>query len=435
MSNARRNWVLFLSAGVFLGITSGMYDSTFNNYLSDVFSMSASTRGWLEFPREFPGVSIALVSMLLGFLPETRMAALAVAVWALGLAGLAFFTSGFSVLVVWMMLWSLGTHLYLPLSQAIGVSVAEHDRVGKRLGDFAGANTAAIIAGAGFVMVGSRFFGVSYQVIFGLAAFFAVFAALAFFLMRIRSARSDASDAGDTGPSLAPGPGLRSGKRLVLKRKYGLFYALSVLYGARKQVFLTFGPWVLIKVFEQPASTIALLWIISSALGIAFKPMLGRLVDALGERKILMAEAMALVLVCLGYCTGGTARPLGINIGLYLACACFVVDQLLVAVGIARTTYLNKIADTPADLTPTLAMGISMDHVVSMSVPTLGGLLWQAAGYRYVFFAAACVALMNLFIASKIRIHEEIGTHEGAESGSPGGYLLVSHTTTNKPVP
>ena len=413
MSSMQRNWLLFLSAGIFLGVTGGMYDSTFNNYLNDVFKMSASTRGWLEFPREFPGVSIVFVSMLLGFLPETKMASLAVAMWAVGLAGLAFFASGFSMLVVWMMLWSIGTHLYMPLSQAIGVSVAEKGKVGRYLGNFAGANTAAVIAGAGFIMIGNRFLGVGYRSIFGLAALSTSLAAIAFLLMKIQPSRDDNS----------PAPASPPRRRLVLKRKYGLFYVLNVLYGARKQVFLTFGPWVLIKIFGQPASTIALLWIISAILGILFKPILGRLVDSLGERKILMGEAVVLILICLGYCTGDGVRLWGMNIGLYLVCACFVLDQLMMAVGIARTTYLNKIADTPADLTPTLAMGISMDHVVSMSVPALGGLLWQKMGFEYVFLAAACVAFMNLFAASRIRVPAtpgEVEAPEGIEKTAVG---------------
>lgn len=121
---------------------------------------------------------------------------------------------------------------------------------------------------------------------------------------------------------------------------------------------------------------------------------------------MLMGEAATLVLVCMGYASAGTiaARLAGIDLGLCLVYACFVADQLLMAVGIARTTYLHKIIEAPADFTPSLALGISVDHVVSMVVPALGGMLWAAPGYQWVFLAAAAVALVNLVVASRVRV-------------------------------
>ncbi|MEW5867571.1 MAG: hypothetical protein AB1774_12065 [Bacillota bacterium] len=141
---------------------------------------------------------------------------------------------------------------------------------------------------------------------------------------------------------------------------------------------------------------------------------MGRLVDSWGERKILMAEAAILILVCLGYASAGGSTPAGISLGLYLVYACFVADQLLMAVGIARTTYLHKIAEAPEDFTPTLALGVSLDHVVSMGVPALGGMLWAAMGYRYVFVAAAVIALVNLVVAAQISLPE---TRKAAVAG------------------
>lgn len=385
--SAGTNWALFLAASVLMGITSGMYETSFNNYLGDVFQVSAKTRGLLEIPREFPGVSIVVISAVLAFLPEVKVAAIAVGLWALGLAGLGLLSQGLPVLILWMMTVSVGSHLYMPLNQAIGVGIAEQNLVGTRLGQLAGANTAAVIIGAGVVWLGTRYLNLGYTGIFVVAAVALFLAMLCLIPMKLKPR--------DKGVAA---------KRFVVKRRYGLFYALSILFGARKQVFITFAPWVIIKVFGQPASTIAMLWIVSSVLGIAFKPLLGRLVDSYGERKILMGEAFGLILVCIGYASGDSLKLGGYNLGLYLTYTCFVADQLLMGVGIARTTYLNKIAEDPRDLTPTLSFGISIDHVVSMLVPTFGGLLWAAQGYEYVFLAAAGMALLNLVVAGMIKI-------------------------------
>ena len=386
--DAGRNWLLFMLASIFLGATSGIYENIFNNYLSDVYHVSTAIRGLLELPREMPGVSIVFIAGFLALIPEIRVAALAVALWGLGLLGMGFLApdNHLPLLVFWMSVWSVGTHLFMPLNQSIGVSVAGGERIGSRLGQLAGANTAAGIVGAAVVWWVTRSLEADYRILFALAGATTMAAFLC--LLPMRAARH-----------------MRGAKktRFVIKRRYRLFYALSILYGARKQVFMTFGPWVIIRIFHQPPSTIALLWIIASVLGIAFKPLLGRIIDRLGERRVLMGEAAALILICLGYASGS-------RFGRYLTYTCYVLDQLLIAVTIARTTYLNKIAESPGDLAPTLALGISADHAVSMVIPSLGGLLWAAVGYEYVFVAAAFVAVLNLIVAARItRVDREAG--------------------------
>ena len=156
--DGRRNWLLFMLASVFLGATSGIYENIFNNYLSDAYHVSTTVRGLLEFPREMPGVSIVFIAGFLAFIPEIRVAALALALWGLGLLGMGFLAPGnhLPLLVFWMSVWSVGTHLFMPLNQSIGVSVAGGERIGSRLGQLAGASTAAGIVGAGAVWWATR---------------------------------------------------------------------------------------------------------------------------------------------------------------------------------------------------------------------------------------------------------------------------------------
>ena len=169
---------------------------------------------------------------------------------------------------------------------------------------------------------------------------------------------------------------------------------------------ITFAPWVLVQVFGEPASTIAKLWVASSLLGIVFKPALGRLIDRIGERPILVADAAVLTLVCLGY-GFGPSLPLGVW-GVRLAYLCFVLDQMLFAVGMARTSNLKRIAVDANDLTPTLSLGVSIDHAVSMSLPALGGLLRVHYGYPYVFAAAAAISVVNIFVCNMARVPKNV---------------------------
>lgn len=392
------NLRFFILTTAFLGMTNGMFESVFNNYLDDVFHISATTRGFLEFPRELPGFLVAIVSGLLFFLVEVRMAAVATLAIALGLWGLGFLSSSIGTMILWMVIWSAGNHLYMPLSQAIGVEVAEKGQVGRRLGQVGGVQTAAVILGAVTVWIGLDMWNFSYSHIFFLGGASAL--AAGYFLLHM-----DISPHKNT-----------TRRKFIYRQEYKLFYWMAVLFGARKQVFITFGPWVLIKIFDEPASTIAKLWMASSLLGIFFRPLLGRLIDSWGERNVLVADAMALIAVCIGY--GFGSHWGGETWGLRIVYACFVLDQLLFAVGMARTTYLHKIAVEPGDLTPSLSLGVSIDHAVSMVVPALGGIIWVLYGYPYVFLAAAGIALVNMFVCSRIRIPApEPATGKAAVSG------------------
>ena len=388
-SGLKREYKLLILSWLFFGMTSGIYDPIFNNYLNEVFHISAEVRGFLEFPREFPGFMVALISGLLMFLADVRIFALAISLVSVGLFGQSFSNWGGQPHMAWMigsmLIWSVGTHLYIPLSSSVSVNLSPKENVGRSLGFLNGVNTAAYIIGLGLVYLFMDRLRFHFNTMFRLGAVCAIIAAACIILIKASS-------------------GLRPNRpklHLVFRKEYGLFYGLSVLYGARKQVFLTFAPWVLIKVYGQKETTFVVLLFIASLIGIGFKPWLGRMIDKVGERRILMGEAVSLILICLGY---GFAGYLGLGTyAIYLVYLCFVVDQVLFAVSMARTTYLHKRLVCESDFTPTLSLGVSIDHIVSMSIPALGGILWEHFGFETIFALAAGIALVNLWAANKVK--------------------------------
>lgn len=381
----QRQILLFLMAAAFLGAASGVFETTFNNYLNDTFHLTAAQRGGLEFPRELPGFLTALFSGALFFMVEAHTAALCALGIAFGMFGLATWAKEahqFAPMLAFTILWSTGTHLLMPMQSAIGLGLSEKGREATLLGRLGATSTAATIVGCGFVWLATDYLSVRYSTLFLGGALAALCGALVYGGLRVR--RSDTRR-----------------KAFLVQKRYRLYYALCVLFGARKQVFITFGPWVLIKVFHQPPSTFAKLWIVSALIGVVFKPVLGQWIDRHGERRILMADAALMVLVCLGY---GFAGHLGLGQGaVWLIYACYVLDQVLFATGIARTTYVDKIAARREDVAPTLSLGVSLDHAVSMSIPTVGGWIWARWGYPYVFAAAAAIAVINGITASFVR--------------------------------
>ena len=352
-----------------------------------MYHLTVVQRTQLELPREFPGFAVVFVSGLLFFFGDVRIGAIANLLGAVGILGIAFFSPGFGPMVMWLTVYSLGQHLFMPLSNSIAMSLGDSGNMGKRLGQVSALNTAVFLAcnlGIAYVF---KYFKVDYRWTFIVSAVAFLAAALLLFFM-------------------TPHKGKRTGKRFVFRKDYSLYYWLNILFGARKQIFITFGPWVLIKVFNQGVSTFALLGFIIAGSSIFFKPLVGYLIDRVGERFVLALEAGALIFVCLGYAFAkGLLESFGRGeLALILVSACFVLDQILAAAGMARATYLRKIAVTSDDVSPTLSMGTSLDHIVSMFIPWLGGYIWTTYGYEYVFIGGACIALINLFVSRKIRI-------------------------------
>ncbi len=374
-----RNLFLFLAGMALLGVSGGMMETTFNNYVSDTFNLGADARGLLEFPRELPGFLTALFAGLLFFLPETRIAGFSALTIGLGMIGLAWIGPQWSVMLVFLTLWSTGTHLIMPVRSSVTMELAASTQRGRRMGQIAATAIAASIVGCALVWVTMRWLHASYRLIFTLGGLTALVAAFFLFAMRLPNAHLQRP-------------------KFVWRGRYWLYYVLSFLFGARKQVFITFGPWVLIRIFHQPAWIFAQLWIAAAILGVFFQPALGRAIDRFGERAVLLVDSLLILLVCVGY---GFAHLLpNPAAALGLLYACFVADNLLFGVNMARDTYLSKIVQQPDHLAPTLSLGITINHAVSMSIPAAGGLMWMKYGHSSVFLATAGIAvLMGLFSA------------------------------------
>ncbi len=390
------NMALFLAGMALMGVSSGVFETTFNNFLSDTFQMNADTRGFLEFPRELPGLLCALFAGLLFFLPESIIAATAAIAVGLGMLGLAFWGGHWAAMLIFMMVWSVGTHLIMPVRSSLSIALAHKGKIGRRLGQIQGTAIAASIGGCSLVWIGMKYLHADYRLIFALGGAAALVAGI--FLLGMRM----------------PGAHLQRPK-FVWDRRYRLYYILALLFGARKQIFITFGPWVLVKIFNQPAYIFAQLWIVAALLGVVFQPALGRAIDWFGERKVLMADSVCVLLVCLGY---GYAHSIdNRSLALGLLYVCFVGDQLLFGVNMARDTYLAKIAVKQEDISPTLSLGVSINHLVSMSVPAAGGLLWMKYGHPAVFMGAAGIAILMYFFSRQVRVPGRSPADAGGTTG------------------
>jgi predicted MFS family arabinose efflux permease len=382
--NVHRDLLLFLASIALVGFGESIVNSVFNNYLSETFKIGGLQRTVLEFPRELPGFLVIFISAALFFIRSRRLAVFAMLASAAGLICMAFLSVNFHWMFVWLFIFSVGVHLFLPLATSIAMGLSSEGSVGKRLGQLNAIRNSAIVLGSLFVALGFKLLHFSFTISFVIAAAFYIVAALFIFFM----------DPGQTRPPAAT--------HLKLYKEYRLYYLLSILFGTRKQIFLTFAPWVLVTIFRQPTTILASLLTVSGIAGIFFQPLLGKAIDKVGEKTVLMGEAILLVGVCLGYGFGRTF--FSETIALVIAAACFIVDQLLMSVNMARSTYLKKIALHPDHVASTLTMSVTIDHVFSIGIALIGGVIWARWGYQTVFLGGAFIALFNLVTALFIKI-------------------------------
>ena len=381
--NNDRDFNFFLVASLFAGIGAGINASIFNNYLSDIFNLSEGLRGFLEVPREAPGLCIMIVLAALSFLGDVRIAMLGMAAAGLGMLGLGLLSPTFSVMIIWMMMYSLGTHILIPVTPSIGMSLSNMESFGSRLGTVSAFGLFGSIAAYVYIFLGFYFKHMDYKTAFVTGAVSYVLAAFAVGLMKKGA------------------PETRKVK-FIFRKRYSLFYALAIISGARNQIFMTFAPWVLIKVFDVRPQMFAILGMVVAFVSIGTRKLIGKLIDSRGERFVLTAEAILLFAICIGYAF--SERIFSAGIAVVIIAGCYVIDNSMSAVEMARSTYVRKIAVDLADVTPTLSTGVSLQHIASMVIPVFGGLLWAAVGYQAVFIAAAVIAFLNFILSRKIKI-------------------------------
>ena len=388
----RHAYILVVFAFALIAASYTIYEINFPNFLREQYGVGNWFRGFLEFPRELQGFAVVFYVVLLGSLSERRLFSIAAILSAVGLVGLATLTprslpddmSGVLLglpMILMLTIHSAGFHLAGTMQRCIIIDHGELASAGMRLGKVGFWTTLAGLAAAAGVWGLRRILPVDYSFFFWIAAVLCVAAVLVMGLaMRgLEQVRPER-------------------RRFTLKRKFARYYALCALFGVRKQVFVTFALWVLVTVYDQPVETIALLWVITLIANLATQPGIGWLIDRFGPRRILTIDALCLVMVCLLYGYSEQLLP-DKRIALMVVGLVYVVDHVLFFVGSARAVYAGGIADNSQELATTVSLGVTIDHVFSMSVPILGGLLWKLFGYEAVFLAAGGVALVTAIIA------------------------------------
>jgi MFS family permease len=367
----RRRGRLFLSAAVAcVGFALALQMGLNANFLSDDLKLTGAQLGILEAFRESCGIwALGVLALLAGY-AEPLVGAAMLALFAVGLGGYALVPDFFWVIAL-SLVWSQGLHVWMPLPASMALGLAEPGRAGLRLGQIQSAGAAGFFGGLAGGYLLTRL-GVPIRPLYYVAAAMGLLAA---------------------GCCLGIPRGIRTqGPRLVFRRRYGLYYLLCFLEGWRKQIFICFAPFLLVQKCGTPLTTILALNAVVQIIGCVTGPMVGRLIDRVGERRVLVFYFACLTSFFVGYARIETP---------WLLYALFVADSSFFVFAMALNTYVNRLV-VERERTPTLSMGVAMNHAAAVSMPLVGGALWVTLGPQWTFLAGALAAALSVIVALRV---------------------------------
>jgi predicted MFS family arabinose efflux permease len=371
------NLIMLAASGFAVAFGEGIINSARANFFVDIIGLSGAQVLWLEGLREIPGILLIVIAAAFMYLPATKRAAAAILLMGVGFM-LEAATNSFWGLVAMAIVASTGTHVWMPLQSVLGFAVAPKAYSGRVLGTLQSVGALASIIGMGAIgLVSALDSSISLRLYFIIGGAFIILGAV--LLLKLPR---------NLGATVERPP------RVVLKTRYWLYYVLTFFEGSRKQVLHTFGTLYLVDHFKLPVWQISSLLVVSSIINLLASPLLGALVDRVGERKALSGSYVGLVLCCVAF--GVFGQPM-------VLMGVFVVMRMLVLLGMGLNTYVNRVAPR-AELDPTLSAGISINHITSVAMPIVAGLMLPLVGYEGVFIGTAALILLSVPFTLAIRL-------------------------------
>ena len=387
--NRQRAVQIFLVVLALTALANGLGNNILSNYFNEVFHINSVQRGVIEIPRESPGILCMVLVAALGFLGNLWMAVAAQALVLIGFIVLGWLSPGYGTMLAFLFIHSLGMHFFMPVSDAISMDLAEQGKVGATLGKFKGVNTLFAMAAAVLVFFGFRtgFFSFHTKVIlpFALGAVFTAGAAVLLAVMALSIPQKDAV----------------KNHKLLFRRRYMPYYMVTLAYGCQKRIKIVFAPWVTINLLGQGADTVALLTIVVHLAGTWLAPVIGKMLDKLGVRRMLWVEAVyiAVSFSVMGLLAGMLASGSFGGPFTWLVYGAYVLCVLFEQFNMVHSYMMRAIALDPSEVTRTLSVGLSVDHVMAIIASPVMGLIWNAWGVQYVFYLAALSALFQVAAA------------------------------------
>ena len=375
----------FLLSVLITGLSYGLYKGMLDNFLVEIVGMGEMDRGVAEFFRELPGIALVFILAAFYLLSAQTLYKAGAVIMLLGMAMHAFLPSHKVLAILAICVYSLGEHLQLGMKSTLTLSYAREGRGGEALGAQASCNQIGTLAGYLVIVAAFTFFsGAGVYRAFFLAATVLVGLSM-IFSFRIRGeSQTD-----------------EHRRRFYFHRKYHKYYMLEMFYGARKQVFFTFGPYVLILHYGANAAMISLLFAVSAITCFFTAPLIGKIIDKLGYKIVMVSDTLILVIVCFFYGFADHLFPR--EVAYYVCCANYVLDAIISQASMAANVYVQELSDNADEVKATISTGVSINHVITIFIALFGGWIWQSLGIETLFIISAVLGLCNSAYAATIQ--------------------------------
>jgi hypothetical protein len=372
--NQRKTLLFLLAIGNAIAFST--WQVLLNNYVIERAAFTGEEIGVLQSLREVPGFLAFTAVWVLFFVRQQNFAILSLVTLGLGTAITAFYPAA-----LWLyfttVLMSIGFHYLETLQNSLSLQWLDRQEAPHVLGQILGARSFTSLLVLGCLYLYFLAFETNYMAIYLLAGGTCI--AIGIFCWLVMPRFEDT---------------VIQRRELFLRKKYWLYYALTFLSGARRQIFVVFAGFLLVEKFGFPIENVVLLTLVNAAMTTWLAPRIGRLISVIGERRALTLEYLGLIVIFVSY---AFVNSIAIAIMLYL------LDHLFFAMAIAIKTYFQKIAD-PADIAATSGISFTINHIAAVVLPALLGLVW-VVNHSAVFLVGAVIAVGSLALSQLIPDH------------------------------
>ena len=347
----------------------------FNNFAVEVAGLQGNHVGMIQSVREIPGFLALLAIFVMIFIKEHRLSALSILFLGLGLAATGIFPS-YPGLLLTTLITSFGFHYFETTNQSLTLQYFDKHTSPWVFGKLRSLSAASNIGIGVFIYLFASI--LDFTQIYLLIGVMIIAAGLWGFL-------KDPADR-----NIVP-----QHKKMIFRKKYWLFYFLTFMGGARRQIFMAFAVFLLVKKFQFSVQEVTALFVVNNLINYFLSPIIGKAIIRFGERKVLSLEYSSLIFIFLAYAAVESKT---------LVALLYILDHIFFNFAIAIRTYFQKIGD-PRDTASSMAVGFTINHVAAVFLPAIGGMLWMI-DYRIPFVAGACMSLISLIAVQQIRIRK-----------------------------
>lgn len=367
-------------------LSYGLYKGVIDNYLAEVVMLSEMDRGITEFFRELPGILLVFILAAFYMLSAESIYKIGAIIMVIGMGMHAVLPPSQVLITLAICLYSLGEHMQLGMKSSITLSYAKDGKGGSALGAQTSVNQVGSLIGYFVIVAVFSVFTASKGMY---TTFFWISTALVALSMIFSFRMTGKSETDSTK------------RRFYFHKKYTKYYMLEMFYGARKQVFITFGPYVLILFYGADAATISLLFAVSAIACFFASPIIGKIIDRLGYKVVMVADTVILVGVCL--CYGFAHHLFPKNVAFIICCINYVLDAVISLASMASNVYVQDLSDSKEEVKATISTGVSINHVITIFIALFGGWIWETLGIETLFICSAVLGLCNSAYAMTIK--------------------------------